>query len=101
MANLQGDSPVLGPKMAMLTLSSGGTVVLLCCKSLISGLGHPQGGYKLLVRFFCMFVYWCFSLLSSVFRVEGFARRTRAVYPSHSCGQFSAFGPSLWPHISF
>lgn len=101
MANLQGDSPVLGPETAMLTLSSGGTVVLLGCKSLISGLGHPQEGYKLSVRGFFMFAYWCFSLLSSVFQVEEFVHRTLAVYASHSSGQFSAFGPSLCPCTSF
>lgn len=67
----------------MLTLSSGGTVVLLGCKSLISGLGHPQGGYKLSVKFFCGFVYWCSSLLPSVFQVAEFAHRTHADYASH------------------
>ena len=69
MANLHGDSPVLGPETAMLTLSSGCTVVLLGCKSFISGLGHPQEGCNLPVR---VFLYVCvLVILLVVFCISG------------------------------
>lgn len=55
MANLQGGSPLLGPETAVTTASSRGTVTLLGCKSLTSGLGQLQEGHKLSMSLFYVF----------------------------------------------